>query len=105
MISDQGMRGHTHQRGKLRGTSPVSDMELAPSRAWNPGLVVLIHDPRWKKGFTVECDKMRDGGVDPMTGETGVASKGNRTEIFGSQTDRKWMFCICADDSATLGTL
>lgn len=48
---------------------------------------------------------MRDGGVDPMTGETGVASKGNRTEIFGSQTDRKWMFCICADDSATLGTL
>lgn len=35
-----------HQRGQLRRTSPMSDMELAPSRAWHPGLALLIHDPK-----------------------------------------------------------
>lgn len=35
-----------------------------------------------------EC-KMRVDGKDPETGETGVAAKGNRTELFRSQTDRR----------------
>jgi hypothetical protein len=34
---------HTHERSQLRGTSPVSYMELAASGAGNPGLALLIH--------------------------------------------------------------
>lgn len=44
--SRSGGGGHTHQRSQLRGTSPVSNMELAPTGAWYPGLAaLLIHDP------------------------------------------------------------
>jgi hypothetical protein len=38
---------HTHQWGKLRRTSPMSNMELAPTRTLRSGLtLLLIHDPR-----------------------------------------------------------
>lgn len=40
---------HTHQRGQLRGTSPMSDVKLAAIGARSPGLaallLLLIHDP------------------------------------------------------------
>lgn len=35
-----------HQRGELRWTSPMSNMELAATRALRPRLTLLIHDPR-----------------------------------------------------------
>jgi hypothetical protein len=35
-----------HQRGELRWTSPVSNVELAATRALRPRLTLLIHDPR-----------------------------------------------------------
>jgi hypothetical protein len=41
------------------------------------------------KTAIIEVCKMRSVGGDPSSGVTGVASKGNRTELFGSQTDRR----------------
>jgi hypothetical protein len=35
-----------HQRGELRWTSPVSNVELAATGALRPGLTLLIHDPK-----------------------------------------------------------
>jgi hypothetical protein len=66
-------------------------MELAPTGAWHPGLAaLLIHDPEMKTAIIEVCN-MRSVGEDPDSGETGVASKGNRTELFRSQTDRRWV--------------
>jgi hypothetical protein len=62
-----------HQRGQLRWTSPVSDVELAPTRALCPRLALLIHDPGWRKTASKSVKCGTDGEGDPETGETGEA--------------------------------
>lgn len=65
---------HTHQRGELRWTSPVSNMELAATRALRPGLTLLIHYPkRSKQKVFVEFVLMV---VYSATGETDIVPKG-----------------------------
>ena len=54
--------------------------------------MILVKD----RQLAEEC-KMRVGGKDPESGETGVASKGNQTELFRSQTDRG-LFRMCEDE-------
>lgn len=65
---------HTHQRGELRWTSPVSNVELAATGALRPGLTLLIHYPkRSNQKVSVEFVLMV---MYPATGEIDIVPKG-----------------------------